>query len=662
MIRKRMPKIIPTVDGLAFGGDYNPEQWPRETWDEDVALMREAGVNLVTVNVFSWSSINPGPGEWDFAQLDAIMDLLSEAGIKADLSTSTASPPPWFSHKHPETLPVAPDGNRLGYGARAEYCPSSPVYQEAVVEMASRLAERYADHPALAMWHIGNEYYRTCYCDDTAAAFRGWLRERHGDLDGLNHAWGTTFWSQTFTEWDQVLPPRICAETPNPGLVLDFKRFCSDALLRLYRSEAEAVAEHSSGVPITTNLMVTGNFNHLDYHRWADDFNRPDSLIAVDHYIVPEGPITREEQVAFAADRSRGLARGGPWLLMEQSANTTAWRQGYYSKTPGEQLRNSLAYVARGSEGAMFFQWRASRYGAERWHSAMVPHGGSDTRMFREIKTLGSWLERLAEIKGSIVQSQSAILLDHESVWAVSTPGQPSSLLDPYPELRRWHAALWRRGVTCDIAHPSEDLSRWPVVFAPSLYMLDDDANLRRYVEGGGTLVVGPYSGIVDGNEHVLRGLPGGLRDLLGVRVEEHIPLHDGETVSLDDGSEGAKWTEVARAETAEVIAGYIDYPSTGAIFRRGLGEGEVWYLTTRPTDLDQFFDRLDLTPEFPGLPSGVETVRRTHEDGRTYLFALNHTDKAVTIPAEGTDLLTGTSWNPKTHLHGNSCAVIREA
>ena len=654
--------ILPAIDGLAFGGDYNPEQWPREVWDEDVALMRSAGVNLVSVNIFSWASLNPGPGRWEFGQLDDIMDLLASGGIKACLATSTASPPPWFSQAHPETLPVAPEGHRLHYGARAEYCPHAPAYREAVVEMASRLAERYAGHPALAGWHVGNEYYRTCYCDLAAAEFRSWLRERHGDLDGLNRAWGTTFWSQTYTDWDQVLPPRVCAETPNPGLLLDFRRFGSDSRLRLFNSEADAIAEHSSGKPITTNLMVSGNFAGNDYFRWSEDLNGPDRLVAVDHYVLPDDEIGYEPQVAFSADLSRGLARGGPWLLMEQAANSSAWRQGYFPKRPGEQLRHTLSYVARGSEGAMYFQWRASAYGAERWHSAMLPHGGPETKTFREVTRLGEWMRRLAEVKGSTVRSQAAILLDYESIWAYDTPGQLSAHMKPFPELRRWHEALWSRGVTCDIAHPADDLSRWPTVFAPSLQMLDDDTGLRGYVEAGGTLVVGPFTGVVDRNEHVHPGLPGALRDLLGVRVLEHIPLRESETVVLDDGAEGRFWAEAAVSEGAEVVAEYAEYPDGPAIFHRRVGRGEVWYLTTRLADLHPFLDRLDLRPEVPDLPGGVEAVRRTHADGRSYLFALNHTDQEVGIPVTGQDLLSGTPWTPTTVLRPNWCAVIRES
>jgi beta-galactosidase len=655
--------ILPTIDGLAFGGDYNPEQWPRDVWDEDMRLMREAGVNLVTVNVFSWASVNPGPGEWDFDQLDAIMDHLHEGGVKADLATSTASPPPWFSHAHPETLPVDADGRRLNSGARAEYCPNSPVYQAAAVDMASRLAERYADHPALAMWHIGNEYYRSCYCDDSAAAFRAWLQERHGDLDALNRAWGTTFWSQTFTDWEQVLPPRICAETPNPSLTLDWQRFCSDALLKLFRIEADAIAEHSPDKPITTNLMVTGDFSAVDYHRWGEHVTGDHRLIATDHYLIPGGPIEPAAQVAFGADASRGLAGGHPWLLMEQASNNTVWRDGRsLVKRPGDILRHSLSYVARGSEGAMFFQWRASRYGAERWHSGMVPHGGTDSRVWREIRTLGSQLQRIAEVKGSTVQSRAAILLDFASVWASQTPGQVAADMAAYPELRRWHAALWRRGVTADLVNPAADLSGYEYVFAPSLYLLETDEHLRRYVEGGGTLVVGPNSGIVDRNDHVHEGLPGALRDLLGVRIEEFIPVPPGEKVRIDDGTAAQTWTEVAHAVDAEAVAAFADYPGTAAIFRRRAGAGQVWYLAARLADLDPFFTRLGLAPDLPDAPEGLELVRRAHDDGRSYLFAINHTGEALAVPATGTDLLSGTPWTPDRSLAAGETAVIREA
>jgi beta-galactosidase len=347
---------------------------------------------------------------------------------------------------------------------------------------------------------------------------------------------------------------------------------------------------------------------------------------------------------------------------MEQSSNSSAWRRGYFAKKPGDQLRHSLSYVARGSEGAMYFQWRASRYGAERYHSAMVPHGGTDSKVFREVKQFGAWLKTLAEIKGSTVASRAAVLLDFNSVWAATTPGQPSADMDTYPELRRWHAALWRRGVTTDLANPAWDLSGYEYVFAPHLYLLDDDAHLRAYVEGGGTLVVGPYSGIVDGNEHVHPGLPGALGDLMGVRIEEFVPIAEGEKAALDDGTEGQTWSEVAHAVDAEVVASFKDYPGTPAVFRRKVGRGEVWYLATRPADVDQFLARLGVVPDFPETAEHLELVRRTHVDGRSYVFAINHGEEPAQVPATGKNLLTGRLWTAALALEPGECAVIREA
>ena len=258
--------------------------------------------------------------------------------------------------------------------------------------------------------------------------------------------------------------------------------------------------------------------------------------------------------------------------------------------------------------------------------------------------------------------SRAAVLLDFNSVWAANTPGQPSSDMDTYPELRRWHAALWRRGVTTDLVNPAWDLSGYEYVFAPHLYLLDDDAHLRAYVEGGGTLVVGPYSGIVDSNEHVHPGLPGALGDLMGVRVEEFVPIAKGEKATMDDGTAGQTWSEVAHAVDAEVVASFKDYPGTPAVFRRKAGRGEVWYLATRPVEVDRFLERLGVVPDFPQAPEHLELVRRTHADGRSYVFAINHGEEPAKVPVTGTNLLTGKPWAPALSLEPGDCAVIREA
>jgi beta-galactosidase len=667
-----MSALVPRVEGLCYGGDYNPEQWPEHVWAEDAKLMREAGVNLATVGVFAWSMLEPSPGQYEFGWLDRVLDVLQGAGVAVDLATATAAPPPWFSYTYPETLPVDANGRRLTYGSRQAFCPSSPVYREAALAMAERLAQRYAGHPALAMWHVHNEYgcqNPRCYCDVSAAAFRDWLRERYVDLDALNEAWGTTFWSQRYSEWEQVQPPRATTTAPSsPSGVLDFQRFCSDALLALFMAERDVLHRLSPGVPVTTNLMVTGNFGSLDYWRWAPELTRESGLISTDHYIVPGDPIEPAAQIAYGADRSRSLA-GGPWLLMEHSTSSLSWRPRNFAKAPGQLLRNSLSHVARGSEGVNFFQWRASRYGGEKWHSAMLPHAGTDTKIWHEVVTLGGYLRRLAEIDGSVVRADVALLLDHPSGWAAEAPDQPSVDMTTFFEIRRWHAALWRSGVVADIAHPGADLSRYRLVLAPALYLMDDAVavNLARFMAIGGTLVVGPYSGIADEHDHIrLGGYPGALGDLLGIRVGEFFPLDVDETVRLDNGWTGRIWTEHSRTEAATVVASYADGPVAGcpAVTRHPVGAGEAWYLGTRLTDPDlaALLRSAGATPLLPDTQPDLEAVRRQHPDGRSYLFLINHGTADTTVAAAGTDLLTGTDWGdgPVTVPPGD-VIVLRE-
>nr|BFE81029.1 hypothetical protein GCM10020093_036300 [Planobispora longispora] len=330
--------------GIAYGGDWNPEQWPEETWTEDVALMREAGVTRVSVGIFSWALLEPAEGVYDFGWFDRALDLLAGAGVEACLATPTAAPPPWFGHAHPEALPVDADGRRLHHGSRQGFCPSSPVYRDKALEIAERVARRYAGHPALAMWHVHNEYgchNARCYCDTSAAAFRDWLRGRHGTLEALNDAWGTAFWSQRYGDWEQILPPRATPSFTNPGQQLDFRRFSSDALVELYTAERDLLKKITPEVPVTTNLMAGAHMD-MDCRSFAAEVD----VVATDHYLIGE----REEphvDLAFAADYARSLNGGRPWLLMEHSTSAVNWQPRNFAKTPGELRRNSLAHLAR---------------------------------------------------------------------------------------------------------------------------------------------------------------------------------------------------------------------------------------------------------------------------------------------------------------------------
>ncbi|WP_435206491.1 beta-galactosidase [Micromonospora sp. bgisy143] len=654
-------------DGIYFGGDYNPEQWPEQTWSEDVELMRRAGVNLVSVGIFSWALLEPHPGRFEFDWLDRVLDLLHDGGIQVDLATATASPPPWLARAHPETLPRRADGAILWPGGRQAYCPSSPVFRERSLELVRAVAGRYAEHPAVVMWHISNElgcHNVHCYCDVSAEAFRGWLRERYGDLDRLNDAWGTAFWSQRYGDWAEINPPRTAPTFANPTQQLDFLRFSSDEQRAQLRAEREVLTTLVRQ-PITTNFMIGLDVKHLDYHSWAGDVN----LVSNDHYLTAADP-QAHLGLALAADHTRGVAGGEPWLLMEHSTSAVNWQPRNVAKLPGQLRRNSLAHVARGADGVLFFQWRASRAGAEKFHSALVPHAGPDTKVFREVCQLGADLKALAEVRGSRVDADVAILFDYEAWWAVELDSHPSADVTYADRLNALYGALWRAGVTADVVHPSADLSGYRLVLVPTLYLVRDaDVEaLRRFVEAGGTAAVTYFSGIVDENDHIrLGGYPGAFRDLLGVRTEEFFPLREGERVGLDDGSTADVWTEWLHADDAEVLASYTDGPLPGvpALTRRPVGAGAAWYVGARldepATDrlVARLLDEAGVRPA-ASAPTGVEVVRR--RDGeRSWLFAINHTDTEVRVTASGTELLTGTRCTGELTVPAGEVAVVRE-
>ncbi|MEH0985600.1 beta-galactosidase [Micromonospora sp. CPCC 205556] len=654
-------------DGIFYGADYNPEQWPEEVWAEDVALMRRAGVDLVSVGIFSWALLEPSPGRWEFGWLDRALDVLHDGGIRVDLATATASPPPWLAHRHPETLPRTADGTVLWPGGRQAYCPSSPIFRERSLALVEAVAGRYADHPAVVMWHVSNElgcHNVHCYCDVSAEAFRGWLRERYGDLDRLNDAWGTTFWSQRYGDWAEINPPRTAPTFANPTQQLDFLRFSSDEQRAQLRAE-RAVLKRLVRQPVTTNFMIGTGIKYLDYHSWAPDVD----VVSNDHYLTAADPHSHLG-LALAADHTRGVAGGDPWLLMEHSTSAVNWQPRNVAKAPGQLRRNSLAHVARGADGVLFFQWRASRAGAEKFHSALVPHAGTDTKVFQEVCRLGADLKALAEVRGSRVEAEVAVLFDWDAWWGVELDSHPSVDVTYLDRIEALYRALWRAGVTTDVVHPSADLSAYKLVLAPTLYLVRDaDAEaLRRYVEGGGTALVTYFSGIVDEHDHVrLGGYPGAFRELLGIRTEEFFPLRAGETVRLDDGATADVWTEWLHPEGAEVLASYADGPLPGvpALTRHRVGDGAAWYVGARLDEaatgrlVARLIAEAGVRPPVEA-PSGVEVVRRRAGE-RSWLFVLNHTDAEVRLDVTGVELLGGAHCAGDLVVPAGEVAVVRE-
>ncbi|WP_345803233.1 beta-galactosidase [Microbacterium sp. AZCO] len=660
----------PSIRGIAYGGDYTPEQWPREVWLEDVALMREAGVNLVSVGIFAWALIETSEGVFDFSWLDELLDLLHDNGISVDLGTPTASPPAWLFAQHPDARVVSREGVVMGFGSRGMASHSSPAYRDAVVRIASALAERYGEHPAVVMWHVHNEYgvpVGEDYSTHSVRAFREWLQGRYGSLDALNAAWGTAFWGQRYGAWEHVGAPAATPSVANPAQRLDFARFTDHQLRACFVAERDAIRARASQ-PITTNFMANQSWT-TDMWAWAREVD----IVSDDHYLWaadPEGEIG----LAIAADLSRSVGGGKPWILMEHSTSAVNWQPRNIAKRPGELARNSLTHLARGADAILFFQWRASRYGAEKFHSAMIPHAGTGSRVWREVVELGGTLAQLEEIRGSRVVADVAMLWDFESFWAQDLEWRPSVDVTHAEQVRAFYERLWRDGITVDFALPGQDLSGYRLVVAPAQYMLSerDAANLNRYVEQGGTLLVSFFSAIVDENDAVHAGGFGApLEPSLGVVVEEFLPLREGATCGVSWPAESAAplvadaWAEDVVLRGAEAIATYVDGPGAGrpAITRNRHGVGVGWYVSTRldavglATLASAVYRDAGVTPS--DAPEGVEIVRR-RSDAAEYTIVVNHRDEAVRVSAQGTDLVSGVELDGELQLPGGAVAVVR--
>ncbi|MEU1048245.1 beta-galactosidase [Streptomyces sp. NPDC005897] len=644
---------------ILFGGDYNPEQWPEETWPEDVRLMRAAGVNSVTLGVFSWSRLEPRPGVHDFAWLDRLMDLLHEGGIGVVLATPTASPPPWLGHLHPETLPRDADGRTEWWGGRQHFSHSSAVYRRHAAAITEALAARYASHPALTLWHINNEYCTYDHGDEAATRFRRWLQDRHGTLDALNTAWGTAFWSQGYGDWAEVAPPRRAHYLRNPAQVLDFRRFTSDMLLECCTAERDIVRRHTPHIPVTTNFMPL--WSGQDGWRWAEE----EDVVSVDLYPDPRDPFGAQEG-ALVQDLTRSQARG-PWMLMEQAAGPVNWRGVNHPKPRGLNRLWSLQAVARGADAVCYFQWRQSRQGAEKFHSGMVSHAGEAGRTYREVVQLGADLARLGPYAaGGTIGADIAVLHDWHAWWAADQEARPSARVDHADLLRAWHRALWRAHLTTDFAHPEDDLAPYQVVVVPQLYALTDAAidNLLAHVRRGGTLVCGFLTGVADPDDRIRPGgMDARLRELFGIRtLHEWWPL-DAEESADCDGFSGTLWSEEIEpdgtaSETVPYRGGELD--GLPAVLRKG----SAWYLSTLP-EPDALRDLLaraaadaGVRPVLDALPADVEAVRRGD-----LLFLLHHGRSPVIVDVPGThrDLLTDAVVTDRVTLGRYGAAVLSD-
>ncbi|GAC1564561.1 MAG: beta-galactosidase [Ktedonobacteraceae bacterium] len=663
---------------LLYGGDYNPEQWPEAVWTEDMRLMKLAHVNMASINIFSWAMLEPKPEHYSFEQLDRIMDMLAQNGIAADLATGTASPPTWMSRLYPSMLPVTRNGRRMSHGSRQHYCPNSPDFRRKSGALVQQLAERYAKHPALTMWHLNNEYgchTSVCYCDTCAEAFRVWLQERYQSLEGVNTAWGTGFWSQRYYDWEDILPPRVTPAQNNPTQSLDYWRFMSDSLFACYRVEADILRAYTPTIPLTTNLMV--GFKPVDGFAWAPHMD----IVSFDMY----PPISAQAwEVAFPHDLMRSLKGGKPHLIMEQSPSQVNWQPQNPHKRPGRMRLHSLQALAHGADGVLFFQWRQSQAGAEQFHSAMVPHEGSEhTRIFQQVAQLGEDLHKLSpDVVGSRMSAQGAIVMDWQNWWNVEYLPGPSNRLHYWEQLLTYYRAFHTFNIAVDVVSPDSDLSKYKLVVAPLLHMVRPGVtkNFEQFVERGGTFLTTFYSGIVDQSGHVgLGGYPAALRKLLGIHVEEFDPLTPEMTnqVLIKEGAlqgtyPATLWGELIHLEGAQALGVFASdyYANNPALTVNAFGQGRAYYLATQSNDelLDKLTKLLCQQASVSSVleaPTGVEVTKRVRSDGKRVYFLLNHTElvQHVILPSGNfVSLLDGKGVTGQVEVGAVDAVVLLDA
>jgi beta-galactosidase len=634
-----------------FGVDYYPEHWPEERWPIDVQLMEEAGFNVVRLAEFAWSRMEPSDGHYDFDWLDRAIDILQSKSISVVLGTPTASPPAWLMTKNPELFRVREDGVRVTFGNRREYCPNHPVYHEYTRRIVTKMAEHYADHPAVIGWQIDNEFGDRCYCPICAAKFQTWLRGHYEDLDELNQKWGTAFWSHTYNDWDQIPVPLTTGGSPNPALALDFYRFCSDSYVAYQQLQIDILRATCSDHFITHNLMGFA-YDRLDYF----DLARNLDFVSWDNYPRMQWTMERgvdPSSMALSLDTMRSLKSKNIWI-MEQQAGQGGWEVISVAPRPGELRLWAYQCIAHGADAIVFFRWRTARFGTEQYWHGLLDHDARPSRRYEEIKRMGAEIKEVGErIISTRTKSQMAMVLSYDSRFAFQI--QPNNPRFHYSEhFQQIYRAFYQCHASIDIAAPTADLASYQLVIAPALHLVTDAIanNLKRYVQAGGTLVVTQRTGAKDGSNAVMnQRLPGLLSEICGVEVEEYDSLSSTMQNSLEFTIPELKDTsgvtvgvlcDILKPTTAATLACYREdyYADKPAITLNQFGKGRAIYVGAMGDG--QLYDalakwlleRTNMQSEFT-MPLGVEVTQRTRGDKKLH-FILNHTNSPQTIHLEG--------------------------
>ncbi|MFB5309228.1 beta-galactosidase [Enterococcus casseliflavus] len=662
-------------DRILFGGDYNPNQWPKEIWEEDIRIFKKASINSATVNVFSWAKIQPSENCYDFEELDQIIEKLSTEGFDIVLATSTAALPAWMFKKYPEVARTDYDGRHHKFGQRHNACPNSLVYQKYAERLATKLAERYGENPQVTCWHINNEYGGECYCDNCEKAFRVWLKDKYHTIEALNKAWNMEFWGHTVYEWDEIVLPNALSEgigydkTAFAGISIDYRRFNSDSLLKNYMMERDAIRKIDPTTPITTNLM--GTFKGLDYFKWAKEMD----LVSWDNYPSYNTPWSL---VAMTHDLMRGLKQQ-PFMLMEQTPSQQNWQPYNSLKKPGQMRAQSYQTIAHGADTIQYFQLRRSIGACEKFHGAVIEHvGHEDTRVFRETAALGAELAQLSDIIGTQTQAQVAVIFDWDNYWALEYTSGPTVDLKYVEQIHRYYRYFYEQNIAVDLVPVDADLSKYKLVAAPVLYMIKEgmQERLTDFVMQGGALLTTYMSGIVDQSDNVhLGGYPGPLRKLAGIWVEEIDALAPEQSNGVSLVNEELTGTsnlvsDLIHLENAEALAHYTSnfYAGMPAVTKNTFGDGTVYYFGGQLEDQlqDQLFKTIvketDITPVIEEATK-LEIACRENEEAKFFVI-INFHEEAQPLPemfVGKTDLLTGKVLSSEMMLTQYTTYIVKE-
>ena len=620
-------------------------------------IFKDAHINSATINVFSWAKIQPSENEYNFEELDAIINMLSEENYDIVLATSTAALPAWMFRKYPEVARTDYQGRHHTFGQRHNACANSLIFQKYASALVNELAKRYAANPHVTCWHISNEYGGECYCENCAKAFRVWLREKYKTIEALNKAWNMEFWGHTVYDWDEIVLPNALGDgmedginTAFAGLSIDFRRFTSDSILENYKMERDIIRKYNKDVVITTNLM--GTYKGLDYFKWAKEMD----IVSWDNYPSYDTPWGL---TAMNHDLMRGL-KDEPFMLMEQTPSQQNWQPYNSLKKPGQMRAQSYQTIAHGADTIQFFQLRRSVGGCEKFHGAVIAHAGTEnTRVFREVKQLGEELERLSDlIPGSKNTAQVGVIFDWDNYWALEYTSGPNEDLLYVDQIYQYYKYFYDNNIPVNMITVDSDFSKYKVVVAPVLYMVKEGMKeaLEKFVADGGILITTYMSGIVDQSDNVhLGGYPGSLRQLAGVWVEEIdalAPEQFNEVVFTDEATSKCRIVcDLMHLEGAECLGVYGSdfYAGMPAVTKNAFGQGKTYYIGT-DMDASGIEKVLSMAMADAGVTplicetTGLEIVCRETQNSKIY-FVMNFKDEAFEIPETFVghiDVLTG--------------------